>query len=385
MPNLAPFAAVVTKELLQTVRDKRVMVILVAAPLAQLIILGYAVNLDVTRVPTVVADEDHTAASRALTAGLTAGDTFRLDRVVPSAAEGMAAIDRGAASAVVVLPRGLGADLDAQRPATVQVLTDGADSNRAIVSANAVTAYVTRLSLRRLRARLQAAAATRGPAGGAAISAPVTTVEPRVLYNPRLVSAIYFVPGVGATLLIIVVIVVTAMGLAREKETGTLEQIMVTPIRPVALVAGKTIPYGLMGLVDFILALIAAMLLFDVPLRGDLVVLLTGGALYLMGLLGIGLFVSILARNQQQAFMVSIFFIMPAILLSGFLTPVANMPPWMQPVTALNPVRHMVEILRAVMLKGASWGDVLAQLTALAGLGVTLLGLAVVAMSQRLR
>ena len=380
MPNIAPLAAVITKELLQTARDKRVIAILVAAPLAQLIIMGYAVNLDVTHVPTVVADEDHTAASRALTRGITAGDTFRLDRVVSSAAEGMAAIDRGEASAVVVLPRGLEADLDAGRPASLQVLTDSADSNRAIVSANALTAYATQQSLRRLRGRLE-----NKLRAGAVISAPMTTVEPRILYNPRLVSAIYFVPGVAATLLLIVVIVVTAMGLAREAETGTLEQIMVTPIRPLALVAGKTLPYGLIGLVDFILALIAAMLLFDVPLRGDLVILLAGGGLYLMGLLGVGLFVSIIARNQQQAFMVSIFFIMPAILLSGFMTPVGNMPAWLQPATAFNPVRHMVEILRAVMLKGATWGDVLPQLTALAGLGVTLLGLAVVAMSRRLR
>jgi ABC-2 type transport system permease protein len=216
------------------------------------------------------------------------------------------------------------------------------------------------------------------------VSLPRTSVEPRVLYNPTLDSAIYFVPGVAATLLLIVSLIVTAMGLAREKEMGTLEQVLVTPIQPATLIAGKTIPYAVIGLIDLGLVLAVAMLLFDVPLRGDPTLIFAGGALYLLGILGIGLFLSTLARNQQQAFMGAMFFIMPAILLSGFMTPIANMPLWLQPVTVVNPVRHFVEILRAVMLKDAGWADVAPQLVALGGIGLTLFSLATVAMSRRL-
>ncbi|TNF38268.1 MAG: ABC transporter permease [Deltaproteobacteria bacterium] len=373
-------AAVMLKEIRQTARDKRVIAVLLVAPVIQLIVLGYAVNLDVNHVPTVVADEDRTAESRALVAGLVAGDTFDLTTQVERASDAMAEVAAGRAAVAVVVPRGFARERAAGRPVQLQGLTDGADSNRAIVSQNALMAYATQQALRDVAARIQQLSAARGVATGLG----ATTVEPRVLYNPTLTSSHYFVPGVAATLLLIVSIIVTAMGLAREKEVGTLEQVLVTPIQPLTLVLGKTIPYGVIGLMDLALVVAAAMVLFDVPLRGDLPTLFTGGALYLLSVLGIGLFVSALARTQQQAFMVAMLFVMPAILLSGFITPVANMPEWLQPLTAFNPVRHFVEVMRAVMLKGSSFEDLLPQLAALAGMGLSIFGLAVVTLSRRL-
>lgn len=381
--SLRPTAliAVMKKEVRQTVRDKRVLAVLLIAPVMQLVVLGYAVNLDVHNVPTVVADEDRTAESREFLAGLVAGDTFRLDAFEDRAGPAVAQVERGEAALAVIVPRGFADALARGETATVQVLTDGSDSNQAIVAQNAVSAYGLRRALRAVDARAAMLAAARG----AALSLPRITVEPRVLYNPTLDSARYFVPGMAATLLLIVTIMVTAMGLAREKESGTLEQVLVTPIQPLTLIAGKTLPYGLIGLLDLGLVVTAAMVMFGVPLRGDLSVIFAGGALYLLSTLGVGLFVSTMAKNQQQAFMTSVLVIMPAILLSGFMTPVGNMPEWLQPVTALNPVRHMVDILRAVMLKGAGFADVAPQLVALAGIGLTVFGLAALVMARRLR
>lgn len=372
--------AVMLKELRQTSRDKRVLVILVVAPLIQLVVLGYAVDLDVNQVAAVVADGDSTPESRAFVRGLLAGDTFVDAGSTPRAADAVAAVTRGEAAVALILPRGFGEARKSGRPTSLQLLADGSDSNRAIVAQNAASAYAQQLALADAQGRLVALAGLRGQA----TLIGRVTVEPRVLYNPTLDSAKYFVPGVAATLLLIVSIIITAMGLAREREMGTLEQVVVTPIRPLTLVAGKTIPYGLIGLVDLGLVLAAAMLLFDVPIRGSLSLIFLGGALYMVSVLGIGLFVSILARNQQQAFMTAIFFVMPAILLSGFITPIANMPEWLQPVTALDPVRHFVEILRAVMLKGATLSDIAPQLVALGGIGATIFGLATLGLTRRL-
>jgi len=359
--------AVMLKEIRQTLRDKRVAFVLVVAPVIQRGVLGHAVNLDVRAVPTVVADEDKTAQSRAFIAGLTAGDTLAVRATVDGGEAAREVVGAGRAAVALVLPRGFAADGAAGRPAAVQVLTDGSDSNRATLTQSAVAAYATRAGLVAARAR------------------PSVIVEPRLFYNPTLESSHYFVSGVAATLLLLVALVVMAMGLAREKEMGTLEQVLVTPIRPITLIAGKTIPMGVIGLLDLALVLIAAMVLFDVPVRGSIGLLFLGGSLYLLSALGLGLFLSSLAKNQQQAFYMAIFVLMPAILLSGFMTPVANMPEVLQPVTLVNPVRHFVEIMRAVMLEGATLGDIAPQLVALAGIGVVIFGAATLAVRRNLR
>ncbi|MBI4701717.1 MAG: ABC transporter permease [Deltaproteobacteria bacterium] len=311
---LTALLSVIVKEYRQTFRDRRMIWILTVAPLLQLLLLGFAVNLEVEHVPTVIADEDRSPESRALVDALCAGDAF----------------------------------------------------DRAIMAQNAVVAFAMRRAEEEARQRLASLAASAGQA----VAIPRVNIEPRVLYNPRLESRIYFVPGVAAALLVIVTLVTTAGGLTREKEAGTLEQVLVSPLRTDVLIVGKTLPYALIGLVDLGYVLAAGTWVFGVPLRGPLWVVFLAGALYMLTTLGVGLLLGTLARTQQQALMGTIFFMMPAIVLSGFITPVENMPGWLRPLSGLSPIRHFVEILRAVLLKGAGVMDLGPQLVALAGIGI---------------
>ena len=373
----AALLAVIRKELRQTFRDRRMVVMLVFMPVFQLTLLGYAVDLDVDRIPTAVCDQDRTPQSRDLVAGLLADGTLRRTLATDDPERAMR---EGWVQAAVVLPRGLGRALKAGRPAQVQVLVDGTDSVRAQVALDAALSYFQRRGIALAAQRIQDAAAARG----AAISIPSLEVEPRILYNPRMASPVYMVPGVAAIVLLIITTVVTAMGIAREKEVGTIEQLMVTPIRPVVLMAGKIIPFAIIGLVVAGLVLAVGTNLFHVPVRGPLLLLLVGTMLYLMSTLGAGVFISTVSANQQQAILGSFFFLLPAILLSGFMNPIESMPAWIQPLTYLNPVRYYLEILRACLLKGAGFADLKFELWALGGFGAGILGLASVRFRKRL-
>jgi len=363
---LSSLLAVIVKEFRQTFRDKRMLWLLTVAPLIQLLLLGYAVNLDVERVPTVVADEDRSPESCQVASELTAGDAFTHVDTLESGVEAARQVARGETPVAVVIPEGFAERLQRGKPASLQVLVDGGDSNRAIVAQNAVAAYAMQRAAGEAESKLAQLSAARGVAP----NLPRVNVEPRVLYNPTLNSQIYFVPGVAATLLLIVTLITSAGGLTREKEMGTLEQVLVSPIRPEVLIAGKTIPFGIIGLVDLGYVIAVGSWVFDVPIRGSLWILFAAGSLYMLTTLGIGLLVSALARTQQQALMGALFFIMPAVLLSGFMTPVENMPTWLQPLSGFTPVRHFIEIMRAVMLKNARFDELYAQFVALAGMGI---------------
>jgi ABC-2 type transport system permease protein len=373
--------ALILKELRQTMRDRESLIVLVLAPLVQLVVFGYAVNLDVTRVETLLVDQDRTTRSREFLRALTAGETFetvgRFARV-DAAMDGLTA---GEVELVVVVPRGFGRELRRGETAEVQLLIDGVDSNRATVARGAAEVITTLQSVSVLRKRIAALAAERG--AHAAIS--TVTIEPRVYYNPSLDGRLFFVPGVAATVVLIVVVIVTALGISREKESGTLEQVMVTPIRPTVLVLGKTLPYALIGLLDFVAVIAAGALLFDVPLRGSMLLLLGGGALYLVNLVALGTLIGTVSRNQQQALIGAMFFSLPAILLSGFVTPIENMPQWLQPWTVANPVRHSTELLRGVLLKGARVNELLPQLVVMAGLGFATYAFAAALLRRRMR
>ena len=371
--------AMIVKEYSQTFRDKRMLWLLLVAPFIQLVVLGFAVNMEVERVPTVIADEDHTPESRALAAELTAGDAFTRVRTVPSAREAAARVAQGKESIAVVIPKGYSERLRTGKTAHLQALVNGSDSNRAIVAQNALATFVMARASRQAEARAQSLAAAQGRA----LALPRLTVEPRILYNPTLNSHIYFVPGVAATLLLIVTLITTAMGLAREKEMGTLEQVLVTPIRPEILILGKTLPYFAFGLLDLGFVVVGGAWIFDVPIRGSLPLLFVAGTLYMLTTLGVGLLVSAIARTQQQALFGAIFFVMPAILLSGFITPVENMPAWLRPLSGLTPVRHFVEVLRAVLLKNAGFTEMAAQLVALGGMGLAVYALAAYVLRRR--
>jgi ABC-2 type transport system permease protein len=377
---LSALWAVMIKEFRQTFRDKRIVAILTLAPLIQLLVLGFAVNLEVDHVPTIVADEDHSPESRAVASALLSGDTFDERGHVPNGEQAEAIIGRGEASLAIIIPRGFGEHQRRGEHAALQALVDGSDSNRAIVAQNAVTAFALGRAIAGAEQQLEQLAAVQGQAA----RMPRVRVEPRVLYNQGLKTPIYFVPGVAALLLLVVTFVTSSSGLTREKETGTLEQVMVSPMRPEIFILGKTLPYGIIGLMDLGLAIAIGAWVFGVPIRGSVWLLFLAGSLYMLSTLGVGLMVSAVARTQQQAFMGALFFILPATLLSGFMTPVDNMPEWLQPLSGFTPVRHFVEIMRAVLLKNATLAELAPQFVALAGMGIAVYGASAYFLRRRL-
>lgn len=368
-------AAVFRKEVRQTVRDRRVMFLLIVAPLVQTVVFGFAVSFDVDRVPTVVVDRDGTAESRGHARRMLADGTLLRTGTARGVGDAEREIDDGRAAAAVILPKGLEADLVAGRPAEVQVVLDGTDPNRATVAAGAVSRYFGEVGERLARERLLALGA-RAPAQVEAV--------PRIAYNPGLETPPFMIPGIAAMLLLIVTTIVTAMGLSREREMGTLEQVLVTPIRPLVLLLGKMAPFVVIGLVDVALLMAVGTWLFDVPLRGPLPVLLVGTLLYLMMTLGVGLLISTVSSSQQQSFLGGFLFIMPAVLLSGVMTPISAMPGWLQAITYLNPVRYYAEVMRTTLLRGGGFGDLWPQLLALLVLGGGILATATLRFHKRM-
>lgn len=365
--------AVVIKEFRQAFRDPRMAMILFAVPVLQLTLLGFAVDLDVDHVATAVVDQDQSPESRRLVEQMTADPT--LDVVYrPDSSSGVDAGDplgRGMVFVVVAIPSGFAKEFARGSAAEVQVLLDGTDPVRSQSASAAVLDFLQRASFERAVNRAE----TRLAARGQILALPRTVVKPRILYNPSLVSAVYMVPGVAAAVLLIVTTVVTAMSIARERELGTIEQLLVTPMRPSALLLGKVLPFAGIGFVSAGLVIAVGTNVFDVPIRGSLPVLALGTVLYLLSTLGMGVFISTVAKNQQQAILGGFFFILPAVLLSGFMSPVENMPDWIQLISRLDPVRYYVEILRAVLLKGAGFEDLRVPMGALALFGATIMTL----------
>lgn len=360
---------VVRKELLQLRRDPRLRRVILVAPVIQLLVFGYAVSTDVRHTATFLVDQDRSPVSRELVDAFTASGYFDVVAGADASAEAVRALDRGEATVALVIPPGFGRDLVAARvqgapPATVQLLVDGTNSNIATVALG----YAEGI-LRAFGVRLGVAA------GGEAPEAAVVLHE-RAWYNPSLESRNYNVPAVVGTLMLLVALLLTSLAVVREREIGTLEQLMVSPLSPGELIAGKTIPFALIAFVDLALVTTLAILWFEVPFRGSLAILLLASALFLLPALGTGLLVSTVSATQQEAFLTVFLTFMPTILLSGFLFPVEAMPEVFRWITWLNPLRHYLEIVRGVFLKGAGLDVLWPQHLALLVLGVALLGLA---------
>ncbi|HEY5907404.1 MAG TPA: ABC transporter permease, partial [Vicinamibacteria bacterium] len=350
----------VVKEFLQLRQDKKVLPSLFVAPLVQLLALGYAANLDVTDIPTLLVDQDRSRESRALVLRFTGSGYFRVvgaedtvERVEPWLEENRAQI-------ALVIARGYGADVAAGRAPRIQVLADGTDSNSAVVGLGYASRIVGELGASLRDARLQREPTLRVPTGG-------LELEPRIFYNPDLRSRWFYVPAVVAMVLMLVTMILPSMAVVREKEIGTLEQIIVTPLRPWQLVMGKLAPFVFIGIVDMLLVTGVARVLFGVPLRGSLLLLTGMTLLFLLSTLGLGLLVSTIVATQQQAMMFSAFVLMvPMIYLSGLIFPVENMPRLFQQLSVLIPVRYYTVVLRGIFLKGSGidvlWPEGLALL-----------------------
>jgi len=327
-----------------------------ASPIVQLLLFAYAVNTDVRRAATYVVDHDHTAASRALVDRFTASGYFTVTGYGTRPADLASALDHGDAVIGLEIPRGFAADLAAGRPAPVQVLVDGTSSNTATVAVG----YAGQILVR------QPATGSRQP----------VDLRARVWYNPNLESRTYNVPGVIGTIVMLMGLLLTALAIVREREIGTLEQLMVSPLSSLELMLGKTIPVVVICLVDLLLITAVALLWFDIPLRGSFALLLLASLFYILSALGLGLFISTVSATQQEAFMSMFFFFLPAIMLSGFMYPVENMPELVQHITWLNPIRHYLIVVRGIFLKGAGFDALWLQISILAVMGVVVLSLA---------
>jgi len=363
--SLSRALEMVRKEIRQLFRDPRMIRLMFAPPLIQLLAFGYAVNTDIRNTRTFILDEDRTAASRRLVDGLTASGYFVVTGRGERSADVTRALDHGDATIGIVIPHGFAADLGSSTGARVQVLVDGTSAN----SANVAQGYVG-LIVQRLGQQL-GAAGERG-SGGAGVD-----LRARAWFNPDLRSAVYNVPAVAGLIIMLMGLSLTAMAVVREREVGTLEQLMVSPLQPSELIVGKTLPAVLVATADLILVTVVAILWFDVPMRGSILLLATGSLFFILAAIGLGLLISTMANTQQEAFMSMFFFLMPMILLGGFMFPVANMPVVFQWISLADPVRHYLEVVRGVFLKGAGVEALWKQLTALALMGTGLLWFAV--------
>lgn len=357
--RLVQLRAIIFKEVAQIRADPRMAPMLVMMPMIMLLIFGFAVNFEVDDVPTVVVDHDLSAASRQDIRRLLADGTLTGVAFVPDDATAMHMLEDGDAAAAIVIPDDYERDRLRGDPTVVQVMMDGSDPTRAGVAAGAASGYFAQAGLE--------AAARRGQLVGG------VSIVPRVFYNPRLVTAIYMIPGTMAMLLLTVTTTMTAMGFAREKEMGTFEQVLVTPLPPGLLMIGKAFPYVFIGLFDVTVALAMGAWVFGLPIRGDLLVVFVATLGYLMSTLGVGLLISTVSKTQQQAFLAQILFVMPAQLLSGNMSPIRSMPWWLQPLTLLNPLRYYIAILRANLLKGAGFYEMRWELGALIAYGAVIL------------
>jgi len=368
---------IIRKEFIQLRRDPKLFPILVIAPVLQLLLLGYAVNLDVRDIPTVVCDLDRTAASRDFISRYFHSGYFSLRGNVEETRRIDGFLVSGEAVMALVVPRGFGNELAAGRPASVQVLADGSESQSATIGVG----YASQIAARYAQ-EIAAKALERLRALGIR---PVR-IEPevRVWYNPELRSRYFMVPGVLGLILMVMTMMLTSMAVVREKEIGTMEQLIVTPIRPVHLIAGKLLPFLLIGLIDVTLIVSFIQILFRVPLKGSLALLFGLSFVFTLTTLGLGLFISTISNNQQQAMLTAVFFLMPMLMFSGFVFPIENMPRVVQGFTYCVPLRYYFVIVRGIYLKGVGLHELWPQALALLAFGIAILGLSVLRFRKKI-
>jgi ABC-2 type transport system permease protein len=357
------------KEFLQVLRNSRMRRVLFLAPVVQLIVFGYAVSTDVRHTSTFVVDMDATQASRQLVETLVASGYFRTVGQSNRTADLVHALETGKAIVGLEIPVGFAKALHEPQGAHVQLLLDGTNSNTATIAKGYAERIIQAYGVSRL---------------GVEVHPPVELRE-RAWFNPELASRNYNVPAVVGAIILLVCLLLTALAVVREREMGTLEQLMVSPLSPFELIAGKSIPFALIGLFDLVLITVVARLWFGIPFQGNALLLLVASLLYLMSGLGLGLLLSSISSTQQEAFLATFLFFMPTLLLSGFMFPVHSMPEVFQWLTFVNPVRHYMEIVRGIYVKGAGLQALWHQFLVLAVMGCVLLALAVSRLNKSLK
>jgi ABC-2 type transport system permease protein len=354
--NRGRLRSIVWKEFIQMRRDRATLGMLVGIPIFQLLLFGYAIRQDVRDLPTVVFDMSRSQESRTLVQRIAATGNFKLSRPASSYADAMHSVDGGWARAAVIIPESYARDVKRGRPTAVQVLVDATDptASQSAIAAAQMVGQETNLAM--LRARLP---------GLAEPATPLVDMRVRPLYNPALKSALFIVPGIIGIILSNMLIMMTAMAVVREREHGTLEQLIVTPLTRSEIMIGKLVPYVIVGLVQITTVLLVGSLMFHVPIRGNLLDIYAAALVFIIVSLGLGLFISTLAQTQAQAMQMSVFVLMPNMLLAGFMFPREAMPLPARIAGWALPLTHFLQIMRGVILKGIGVRDLWVQSLAL--------------------
>ena len=357
----------IKKEFLQFKRDPKMFALMLIAPVVQLTLLGYAANLDVKLVRTIVYDQDRSAASRDFIERFSSSGYFKIEQYVTSYDKITEVIDKGEAILALVIPNDFEKNIYSRRTATVQALLNGSDGNTAGIvagySQNIVSDYSQNIILNFLNR-----------SGQKFSSVPVISPEIRVWYNPELKTRNFMVPGIVGLLLSIITLILTSLAVVKEKEIGTMEQLIVTPLKPYQIIIGKLIPFIVLAFAAVLIILAAMWLIFGIPVKGEIWFLFLASFFYILSTLGLGLFVSTISKTQQQAMMISIFTVMmPMIFLSGFAFPIENMPRSIQFISYIVPLRYFNEIIRGVILKGLGFSDMWINALLLLLMGILIL------------
>jgi len=368
---LARLKQLLIKEFIQVFRDKRTRFVLFGPPIIQMLIFGYAATFEIRHVRTVVLDQDHSQESRDLISRASSTPYFDVERQLTDQRQIPEIIDRGDAVVALQINAGFAENLRKGQTAPVQVIVDGTNSNTALIAVGYLGQIAGVFAQDYQHDRMYRIAPQWVE------RMPQVQLEQRPWYNPDLRSRWFFVPGVIGSLTLVLVTTLTAFAVVREREIGTLEQIMVTPIRPFEFILGKTLPFFLIGLLDVSLIATIGTFWFHVPFRGQIAVLFTGAVLFILCMLGVGLLISTVSSTQQQAMVTAFFFIMPAITFSGFGFPISTMPPWLQYCTYLSPLRYFLVVLRGSYLKGVGMNVLWPQMLAMGALGFALLMMSV--------
>jgi ABC-2 type transport system permease protein len=357
------------KEILE-IRRGRLLPLLILMPLLQVIIFGFVATTDVKHVAMMVCDEDQSSSSRALADRFAHSEYFSIKVRTATPLDINKAFAANKVRICIRIPHGFMKSVKKGKAVKVQVLIDGSDSNTATLAMNYAASIIRQYSSDVFAERIHVMRNLTGPL-------PSVALEERIWYNPELKSSYMMVPGLVGLILAIVTLVITSVSLVREKESGNIEQLIVTPVRPWHIIAGKILPYAVIGVVDILIIALASMIIFGINFRGDFLLFLFFSFFMIISNLGLGIFISTVSRTQQQAMLSAVFIIFPSILLSGFIFAIKNMPGPMQWLTYLIPMRYYMVIVRGMFLKGLGWVELWPQVLALAGFGFALFGLAI--------
>ena len=359
--------AIFIKEFKQIFRDPRMRTIIFISPLIQIILFGYSANKDITYVPTAIYDQDNTSESRELLHRFTYSKYFVPEQYIYNDKQQDFVLDKGKVNVVIRIDRGFGRNLVANKDANVQLAFDGTDSNTAMIVMGYANTIIGNYQQELLRNKAESA--------GFINTVPSVDLKDRAWFNENLVTRNYYLPGVIATIVTMMSLLLTAMAIVKEKEIGTMEQLTVSPLKPLELIIGKLLPFAVISLIQILLITTLGVLWFHLPLRGNVFFLLFSTCIYLFTTLGIGLFISTISSTQQEANMSVFLFYMPTVLLSGFAYPISNMPKIIQWFTFINPMRYFMVVIRSIFLKGVGIKVLWPQLLPLLFIGVVVITL----------